>query len=274
MKWSSVLIALGFSTAAYAGCFNGPYVGIAGGMVANSADMKFFSSGRFISEAIAEDGELESVVNILGDESRCKASEIAAIGELYAGWGCQFASRFYLGVRVGANFSRYDLRQSSAADLRLLSARADDTGTLSDLIRTRLRTVEYTFDIKPGILVSSNTMLFGVLGVAFNKGQMDASSQFTGNLVANGTGIVFLERDLGHIDIHDQKTRGALRLGFGLEQKVSKCLSLNLTYVYTIYRRMEGEFEPFTGATPASHKASFSSRPKRQFFTIGFSYYL
>lgn len=274
VKWSCLIIALSLSSGIYANCctpFSGFYAGVAAGIVTNSADMRLVTSGNNGEELVGMISESVLVTNGIDKQTTCKESEIKELGEIYAGWGCQFANQLYLGIRIGANFSRYSIDEEVVARSRIISSQIQNTSVVSDKIRTRLWTTEYTFDFKPGFVFCSQTMLFGIFGVAFNEGRMAASSQTRTVILL---GLPVLVTDNAPFDIQDKKRQGALRLGFGLEQQLSKCLSLELSYVYTTYQRLEGKLAPLPSNAFGPRTAAFSSRPKRQFLTIGFSYHL
>lgn len=238
--------------------FNGFYAGAAAGIASNMADVSVVSTVTGQGAPLA-----------IGNNESWDTYELNPWGELYAGWGCRFASCFYLGGRVGVNFSSFSQKNdTSSGTLTFLTAEA----SVNDVARTKLWVAEPTFDLKPGIVFCEKTMVFGIVGVAWNRHELDHES-------------TFLLQVPGSVDVVEKttfkgrKTRAALRVGLGLECMITRCVSLHASYVYTYYGKssVTGE-RTFNIPDPvdenADHRTSFKSRASKGVASIGISYYL
>ncbi len=249
------------------GCdtFEGWYAGAAAGVATNMVGHSTKVQARY--NAQMEPGD------VLFLSSHADLYRIQPWGEIYTGWGLRFCNWIYLGGRFGINFSSFNVNGPLA---KTSDAQNDPAAppnfavNLSNKARTDAWTVEYTLDFKPGIVWCDRTLLFGIVGAAFNRTTLDTTSNF---VYADEGALNTSSR----IRAQKQKTSTGLRGGLGIEHMLTRCLSLNLTYVYTSYWdltvRGQGDTQAFLGVVAGGHTASFSSTASKQVTSIGASYY-
>ncbi len=267
------------------GYFDGFYVGASGGVAINHAETEVDTAGNvlyFFQQGII-------LPQKLVNKRDNNIYEIRPWGEVFTGWGKQ-CSCFYWGGRFGINFSNFDPKAESSAisDVALLDEGGLDFISfnakllLDDCLKKKMRTVEYTLDFKPGMVFCDRTMVFGIIGAAFNRVQLKGKSTF--NLEGEVVDIVEPEPFslFNEISVDKKKTSAGFRGGLGIEHMLNRCLSFQLSYVYTQYWRLSesDEFTFFSGGevTPppiitASHDASFSTKASKHVVSIGLAYY-
>lgn len=151
--------------------FEGLYAGAAIDPTTNMASQDIVSSG-LITTIFGTD--------TTRDFSTADLYDTRLWGELYTGYGLRFCNWIYLGGRFGINFSSFGVgSQSIGAHEDIF----DDSfiSTLRNQTNHKLWSVEYTLDFKPGIVWCDRTMIFGIIGAAFNQGTLrgDAFAQYT-----------------------------------------------------------------------------------------------
>ena len=196
-------------------------------------------------------------------------------GEIFIGYGyaCENA---YLGIEGYVRGSKYKVTTSnSSAPRSAVSAThfgamdtvgateitgtfvppfslTDPTLTLSSTTQTKLRPVEFGIDFRPGFVACENTLVYARVGVAFNRVSTKVCSNAafnTANAIPVGvnstpTNVFTASNTLSH-----KKSRAALRVGGGIEQKLSDCVSVRLDYVYTNYGRVTVCGDPAAAVT-------------------------
>jgi opacity protein-like surface antigen len=249
------------------GCdpFEGMYVGAAIGPATNMASQSSNTLARF--DAQMDPGDQLALV------SHGDFYHVRPWGEVYTGWGMRFCNWLYLGGRFGVNFSSFHVNgPTSQSNLVILEPTTppDFTITLSDAAHTKTWSVEYTLDFKPGIVWCDQTMLFGIIGAAFNRATLNGDSRF---VYANAEGLTTNST----LRVRGRETSAGLRGGIGLEQMLTYCISLNISYVYTSYWSLEakgrGDTQTQLGVLADGHNSRFTSRARRQVTSIGLSYY-
>ncbi len=250
--------------------FNGCYAGIAGGAVLNVTTPFYDSSYNALGSFLLPN----TIINRNDDP----IYQHRGWGEIYAGWGHQW-SRLYLGGRLGVNFSSFNLTQHNIAQVNtrtpigfpgpLLTTNVSQKSTIS----TKLGPVEFTFDVKPG-LVFNRTMFFGLIGGAVNKERVTFHSEYLLTSTSpEGNSTIPLNLNL------EKEGRGvAFRWGVGLEHFFTKCIALEALYVHTKYWNLNDELMSttlFTLPLPVTLNQfdSFASRPKRHVISLGLSCY-
>ncbi len=281
------------------GYFDGFYVGAAGGVASNHAKTEFDTASNiiFVQDLLPMGlGSFSSDIDVV-NKSDNDIYEIRPWGEVFVGWGKQ-CSCFYLGGRFGINFSNFDLKTESSAmsdvDVDVivttggdpildLTIDFDTTALLDDHLKTEMRTVEYTLDFKPGIVFCDRTMVFGIIGAAFNRAHLRGHSKFdlAGTFVEiTGQGVQIDESfsEFNEIWVDKKKTSAGFRGGLGIEYMLNRCLGIQLSYVYTQYWSLS-ESDEFTFADEGPpliefiHEASFSTKTRKQVTSIGIAYH-
>lgn len=255
-----VLLFLTAQAEADCGTFDGFYVGAGGGVATNMADAG--------TKTAAQINTLFSPDELLLQQQHNSVFQMRPWGEIFGGWGRQ-CGYLYLGGRFGVSFS--DFSPKAQAYSNSLDPDPNDQvyAPLEDTLKTKMWTTEYTLDFKPGWVFCQNTMLYGIFGAAINKERLEGTS----HLLYLGGGST--ADDL--VSVRQEKTRGALRLGIGIEQKLKPCLSLYGSYVYTTYPQLRGQHSQIYQTTPPRtalpHSGEFSTKPSKQVASLGLSYF-
>jgi opacity protein-like surface antigen len=240
--------------------FDGFYVGVAGGLAFCDAETSLSSSAVFDTP--------QNLTALNGRVHKARVCQSQPVGEIYAGWGHQMDC-FYLGARLGLNFSSCELKLSQTVGQR----DANDTlysAELKDRAKSHLRPWEFTFDLKPGYVFCDQTMVFALIGGAVNEETLRGRSTF----IYRETTTNFYFKD----ELHGKKRKDSLafRIGAGIEHLITPCLSVQLSYVYTGYSRArDSKRREFIEDQPqvSSHDAHFAAKARRQLLLLGVSYY-
>ena len=118
---------------------------------------------------------------------------------------------------------------------------SDTTLTLSSTTQTKLRPVEFGIDFRPGFVACEDTLVYARVGIAFNRVSTKVCSTAifnTANAILVGPSLTPQNVFTVNNTLSHKKSRAALRVGGGLEQKLSDCISIRLDYVYTNYGRV------------------------------------
>ena len=273
--------------------YDGFYIGVSGG-VANTF-------GKLTTEAeadftiIADDGFVHGDPLIPIQKSNfangsLRASKNRAIGgiNLGASWLCDC---FYLGGELGAYYSpRYIKQTITNNESNLSTDNLFITGTfftsnLTQEVRAKLNNWEWTADLTPGVLLCDTYLLYGRVGVAFNRIKLDTSTNFLYNdlqfpLDSSGTAIPTPTTVNVCLPGSASKKRAALRLGVGIASYIADNFVLSFNYTYTDYGKVS-----VTSATSIHlpgvavervMQGLYSDtkiRIMRQNFTVGLNYY-
>jgi opacity protein-like surface antigen len=109
----------------------------------------------------------------------------------------------------------------------------------------------FSLDLKPGYLISDNIAFYGLIGVSLSqlKVDVDLPEVFSLNSFV--------------------KTLAGLRFGIGLEDYLSKNVSINADYVYTVYSAANNSFTNKTSGIVYSHEFSMATNQ----VSVGLAYH-
>lgn len=239
--------------------YNGFFGGIGVGVTATSFSDEGTASVMYFNPALAI---ISSSTNFTAG-----SSNEDFIGELHLGYGRQLgSSNLYLGAVVGTNFTTHTPNGVVSNSVLVVPFSFEDR--LTHKSDAHLRTVEVTFDLHPGVLLSPKSLLYAVIGVAFNRLTYRVSTDFTNDFIpVTYTTSAQVSRNIA-----------GLRAGLGLEQKLNRSIALFLQYVYTRYGSLatgkEASFLSPTGSgTVDTVSASGSARPTRHSVLFGVDWY-
>lgn len=198
---------------------------------------------------------------------------------LYAGYGFVYCTEWYMGIETFLNFSRY--KTKSRPNLNLSSNFQNALITLplnfNDGIYSRLRLQNYEAgaDLRPGIFLASCTLLYGRIGVGYNK--LKLHSSFNDDfLQVSAAGIPLTPTIEQRLEKHRHKKLGSLRLGIGLEQNLCDNITIRADYINSSYRDVKvnvaQNFSAGTTLASFSHKVHVR-RFTNNTVTLGMSYY-
>ena len=141
------------------------------------------------------------------------------IGGLFLGYAHMFHT-FYLGAEAGADYA-------DQADR--ISTFMKDYGNAEEFVSDtdiKLGSVSYFFDIKPGMLLTQNTVLYLRLGVGVNQIKTANTTIVDDFLVGPAH---------GELRLFSKNYETGFRVGLGIEDMITSWLSLRADYVYSYY---------------------------------------
>jgi len=106
-----------------------------------------------------------------------------------------------------------------------------DIGTASIYDKVSLRGNEFDIDLKPGLLIRKNFLVYARGGAAFNKLEIDNSGTWTVN---DDAGEIVTAQDSSS---HSKNVVG-IRVGAGAEYLLTDALGVSLDYIYTTYGKI------------------------------------
>ncbi len=140
------------------------------------------------------------------------------LATLNAGY-LQQINRFYIGPEVYVNIGQPSFTSSQSANANL------PTESLNTTTKGNLNTSEFGIDLRLGASATPTTLLYGLVGAAFNKIWISSVST--------------IARPVLPLSTTTSNTASSpvvgLRLGAGIEQKISSNINLRVNYVYTSY---------------------------------------
>ncbi len=144
--------------------------------------------------------------------------------------------RLYLGAQIGGTFRNKKDAQLNHFRTYLEVLEADGS-TLSGSAYTHtklsINSCEFDADLKPGILICPNFLVYALAGVAVTEFKMDNFGSWT----EEGSEIAPLEL-LASSSSHHCKTVTGFRAGAGMEYLFNDCLGISLDYIFTDYGKI------------------------------------
>ena len=204
----------------------GYYVGGAFGAGFGHADWKGTSS----ISAANDNNQAQFLVDTWTPEG--DTSDTVPAGRIMFGY--EFVYRpLYLAFELGGTFSGpYEFNYKESRNYgpyeysgQVLAASADINDSVT------LGGSEFNIDMRPGWLITANTLLYARLGVAVNS--LDIKSSGTWTEVSNNRSpaVPVIASDTSKYD----QTVAGIRIGAGIEYLFSKHFGVTLDYIYTDY---------------------------------------
>lgn len=258
-------LVLGASSLSASNCcpFSGFYVGVSGGIHTSMSDVSLNTSAKM--------QDSESLDQSVRDSLNADIYELKPTGDIFIGYGWQGCG-LYFGLKAGVNFTNFDLSATSTAQNDNQDFGNTFISVLDDKVKGEMRTAEFYVDLKPGIVICRDTLLFGIVGAGWNKGHVKGHSTYS---LTDTSGPTTYTASLSP---GDSKDRWSWRVGIGLEKKLSRCLSLQLNYLYSSYQSISenatGPSYEYNGTEIANgHVVHFKADNRRQATSIGLAYY-
>lgn len=265
-----------------------PFSGFYGGVQVGGS----FVSGR---ESVGTSG----ATTVLGESGNIGTFSHRAFkrnsfaGEFFLGYGCDICDEFYLGAELFVKGARATATNSDDANGSTtispnVAIRVLPEVTLSQDIATqtqsRLRPWEFGIDFRPGFVFCKNAMLYGRVGVAFNRMSVRTSTTYTSGLAVAAVPPISVTFPTNSLIVDNHRNLAGLRLGLGLEKALCENLTLRTDYVYTHYRRVSNSGSnqvinavSVAGGAPipvgSSVSSNTTSRAGSHSVMIGLSYY-
>lgn len=276
----AVIISSPTCAMAYTTLFNGYYGGVMGGIMQTDTQISASSSAAY-NTFFFTDKELALA------QSNVNVFKYSGAGAIYLGYGHFIPnSCFYLAGEIFGNWAvRNNALRNHAyhSDLDVFFG-DNHHESLTNLTSTKLRNSEFGIDIRPGFMMDTNTLLYGRIGLAFNK----LTTKNTNDFAYTGLLPVFPPLTTSHSFLNQSKTKNktALRLGIGLEYHVAENLSVTADYIYTYYGKVNtsavgdttfNNGEDFDRAIPNFVKDGSTTQSSSRMYTqtamLGLKYY-
>jgi len=228
-------------------------VGLTAAVVAVADDSGFACSGFYaglsggVMQTAAEISASPSVLftNYYDDENQLSSFQEADIfkntgmSALYAGYRQPLNnSNVFMGAEVFGNIAKRTVTLNNFAYHQQPND-DEDFQSLTTTSQAKLNDEEFGVDLQPGYLFDTHTMLYGRIGVAFDKLTLSSNSNFlfTSTYLEPPT---YPEIITYHSPLATSKTKDvtALRLGLGVEHGVGNNLSITADYIYTDYGKV------------------------------------
>ena len=248
--------------------FIGFYAGISGGATYTIGKQNISSPTTFNQSNT-------TTINLINNNHVAQVHGTGGINLGYSyvwGW-------FYLGAELGGYYAPAHLTQDSLFSLHTTDAETGTPRMMGDLTvnsKLKVKKWEWTADLMPGVLLCDSFLLFGRVGVTYNKMNLQTNSLFH---ITSATNLPPFDLSFPLLS-SSNKNRAALRLGLGLSHYISDNIVLNANYIYTYYGKVDliGE-TPITipqGARQLITRGLNSNaniRVQRYAFTLGLNYY-
>lgn len=154
-----------------------------------------------------------------------RTNDPTAIGTTLLGYGLAW-DNFYVGAELFGNLGR--LKSKS----RVVSGGTNPVESISTTTSAQLNQGEFGVDGRLGWLPMPRTLIYGRLGVGFNKIQINSASTIFSDATEP------LRTVLMNYEV--SKSKGAFRAGGGLEQMITDALSVRMDYIYENYGTLTG----------------------------------
>lgn len=216
-----ILLGIGLSFGSL-GAFEGLYfgAGIGGGL--SEATQVGEAFGAFIGGFVLQD-------NFYPIDSQPTLLDHGCVGSLYAGYGFSWSS-FYLAVEGLMQWSSASLHALQTNEVLFRNGQQVGFSLTSatDLVIHRL---QGGVDLLPGWSPNLATLLYGRIGCGFSRIHLDTID------INNDPS----DNELVSIAVSDHQTRANLRVGGGMECRLTRHFSLRADYIYQDYGRLRVE---------------------------------
>ncbi|CRX38620.1 outer membrane protein [Estrella lausannensis] len=276
LKVSVLVAGLGASTPLLSDpyCpFNGFYAGVMGGALQSTTEFSRESSAQY-----------ENFFHVPGlissGQKDVKVYRWGGAGALNLGYGEQVGKCMFIAGEIFVSAATRDTSVSDYAYTEHNDQSLFDSFNTSLKAKTSASTqnVELAIDLRPGFLVNSCTLLYGRVGVGFNKLRTKNRVDFEYN---GREASEFVGHSVQTLSTTKKSNKSALRLGLGCEWKLCPNLSLTSDYIYSYYGKAKtqriadstfanGEDDNFIAD---GFKTSSSAKMATQAFLVGIKYY-
>lgn len=189
--------------------------------------------------------------NTLTADGKGHANGLGAKGNLFVGYSVTPNDWLYLGGELGLNLTNkreVTVHTNGGVNYTVTGtdATVGATGYANINIRTNntttatRRIIEPTLDVKPGLLITPNTVLYARVGMSFNTINIESKTGY--NAVGNqSVNIPFVYSNTTSASTSQQFSQSnernviGWRAGFGLISMMSSNLGLSADYIYTSY---------------------------------------
>ncbi len=210
--------------------FDGFYTGL-------SAGGSFLNGHENVEQTGTSFSSFAKTNIMFANSSRRGLVKNSLAGSVFLGYGLS-RDFVYLGVEGFIKGARAKVKTHDI----VRNTQLDTTGVLAPLNRrvvtdtqTKLKPWEFGVDLRPGVLLNSETLLYGRVGITWNKLSLVSTQNFTFDVQKPGPTPVTLPAFSQALS--KRKHNSALRLGVGLERQVCENLTIRADYINTRYRK-------------------------------------
>ena len=204
--------------------FNGFYAGIDGGGLSTQGQLSANQSVRFFRPNPATN----IPTRILSIAHSASLRDDSLIGDIHLGYGHALGP-VYIGADIFGNLANRNLQTSYINSMSEIGQSGDFSTNVNQNIKAHLNNAEYGVDLRPGVFLSSSTLLFGDVGAAFNSIELNSNSAFTiNNSITGNVTTTSLPSNV-------KKSVTGLRLGGGVEERIGAHWGISANYIYTDY---------------------------------------
>ncbi len=211
--------------------------------------------------------------------------KVRPIGTVYAGYAFSCANVF-LGAETF--FDAAKRRVNVSFNQFAFNTNIDNFGTVTTnqeifpwIIGIKSRSWQWGINLRPGLILGCNTLLYTRIGFALNKNLLRTDLVFSGN---GGTFLPAGQNFVLALDNKARKKRANFRAGLGIEQPLCECLNLRADYIFTKYRRINASGTVTFRSAFLRNVGDFSvnsnimsqsvtAKPENHAFMIGLNYY-
>lgn len=201
--------------------FNGFYAGVGTGVNVTTGHARLAETSTFSFPAL---GIRESFSAF----RHAGLKKNAWTGSVFAGYGCAWDC-FYLGAEAYYKYARARGHNSEVRNFRGINPTVAVGESYS--VKAGLRPNEFGIDLRPGVMLSPRTLLYGRVGVAFNR----VSVSFIRSEFTNASPALVTSFQNGG---HHRKNSAGLRLGAGMEHEFCNHWALRAEYTWARFQRV------------------------------------
>ena len=168
-------------------------------------------------------------------------------GNLALGYGFFLKNPLYLGTELGITFlgnTKNKSSSSAAASTNVNDAIFSRSSLVNDAISTQSAVNENSvvpyFDLKPGIVISPQTWLYGRVGINYNRIKVKTNTQYnsSGGDIAGSAEPAFTS-EYSAFSASSKRSAPGLRTGLGIDYLVSKNFGISANYIYSYYNSLK-----------------------------------
>jgi len=218
--------------------FNGFYAGLGGGVSDANADLSATSTISNSSDYIVDDALSFSLLH----QTNVTASETFGMGTVDVGYSRVFGRRFYLGLEFIGTYNSDDIVASTSTTAnrsdRVFLAQLDLNARLTHSIRVHFNDFEPNLVLEPGLLINDRAVLYGIVGMTWNKVKASVNSAFSATAsVSNAITGDLIEAVSSSSSISSTQTKDKtyFTVGAGLKGMITERLALRMDYRYINY---------------------------------------
>jgi opacity protein-like surface antigen len=246
-------------------CFDGFYGGLSAGVSLNVSHQQVDADTATNLFGVVLFAEQSYHVNTIA------LGDTAAKGALYFGYGNVWENFYYLSAELFADLSHYSSK-TSGDNIYIIPPPSlppsSDELNISNSTVSDLSSVQYGIDLRPGVLISRDTLLYARIGVANAHLKLESTTGAEDLILAGASSALPLSAS---------KSVTALRLGAGVEYRFYRCLGLRFDYIFTNYGSLSVEGSTTTigsfGIFNFSTQSDASAKVTDHTVMLGLSYY-